>query len=125
MDNNCVEIVTTQTPDYHALVWSGGWRVALLNDAPRFRMENIKSVQRHNTSDELFVLLTGECTLFAGPAPDKVTSLKMKPGFLYNVKKGVWHNCATTAGTVLLIVENAEVAPENTEEASVNLEEQI
>ena len=119
-----IEIKTTEEEGYHSLIYSAGWRTALLRDAPRFRREHIHTLQRHNTSDELFVLLSGTCTLLVGDGGETsgtIYSIEMAPCRLYNVRRGVWHNCATNAGTVLLIVENADVSPENTDTIFVSL----
>ena len=42
------------------------WQVAVLNDAPKFRRETMPYLERHNETDEVFVLLEGACTLYIG-----------------------------------------------------------
>ena len=39
----------------------------------------------------------------------------MEPHKLYNVPKGIWHHIFTKEGTSVLIVENEDTSPENSE----------
>jgi len=114
-----VEISEHTGEDYKPLVDCNGWRVALLNDAPRFRRETTPYLERHNETDEVFVLLAGTCTLYIGDGAENgigiVSLLPMEKKKLYNVKKGVWHNLTATSGTTLLIVENTNTSKENSD----------
>ena len=69
MDKELIEVKGCSEEGYHPLVFFEGWRVALLNDTPRFHLDQINEMQRHNTSDEVFLLLEGSFTLYA--ADDK------------------------------------------------------
>ncbi|MBR2500316.1 MAG: cupin domain-containing protein [Clostridia bacterium] len=88
------------------------WRVAYLNHGDRFAEENFEKIERHNESDEVFVLLNGEATLIIG---EELNRIKMEPHKLYNVPKGVWHHIFTVEGTSVLIVENEDTGDENSE----------
>lgn len=114
-----VEIFEHTGEDYKPLIDFNGWRVAILNDAPKFRRETTPYLERHNETDEVFVLLEGTCTLYigdgCGDALGAVTLLPMEKKKLYNVKKGVWHNLIAASGTSLLIVENTDTTKENSD----------
>lgn len=114
-----VEIFEHTGEDYKPLIDFNGWRVAILNDAPKFRRETTPYLERHNETDEVFVLLEGTCTLYigdgCGDALGAVTLLPMEKKKLYNVKKGVWHNLIAAPGTSLLIVENTDTTKENSD----------
>lgn len=114
-----VEIFEHTGEDYKPLIDFSGWRVAILNDAPKFRRETTPYLERHNETDEVFVLLEGTCTLYigdgCGDALGAVTLLPMEKKKLYNVKKGVWHNLIAAPGTSLLIVENTDTTKENSD----------
>ena len=90
-----LEVHAHSDAGYRPLVDFGAWRVALLNFSDALRPENIGSVQRHNDTDEVFVLLRGRCLLFVADGDDgTVSSLyaqPMAPLTVYNVKKAVWH----------------------------------
>jgi hypothetical protein len=117
INSRLVEICQHDGPGYKPLVYFEGWRVAILNDDEKFKRENTRFLERHNLTDEVFVLLTGKCVLFIGDggdsAPGCITCLPMEANRIYNVKKGVWHNLETATGTAVLIVENADTAKTN------------
>ena len=125
MDKRFLEIIPCTQAGYHPLVYFGGWRVAFLNDTPKFHRENVHEMQRHTTSDEVFLLLNGSCTLYTGDGKGKdagnITSTPMAPLCLYNIKAGVWHTHITAPGTTLAIIENADVSSYNTDTTFVDL----
>jgi len=112
-----VEVFEHTGEDYKPLIDYNGWRVAILNDAPKFRRDTTPYLERHNKTDEVFVLLEGACALYIGDGEgddlDTVSLLPMEKKKLYNVKKGVWHNLTAAPGTTLLIVENTDTTEEN------------
>ncbi|MBQ3125309.1 MAG: cupin domain-containing protein [Clostridia bacterium] len=107
-----VEIYDYNGESYRDAMRFGSWRVAYLNHGKPFMEENFKKIERHNESDEVFILLTGKATLIIGEGLNKI---EMEPHKLYNVPKGVWHHIFTTEGTSVLIVENDDTGAENTE----------
>jgi ureidoglycolate hydrolase len=117
IDSSLVEIRQNDEAGYKPLVYYEGWRVAILNDAEKFRREQITFMERHDLTDEVFVLLTGTASLYIGDggddSPGQITLLPMEPEKIYNVKKGVWHCHVSTPGTAILIVENADTAKTN------------
>ncbi len=126
MDWELLEVKSCTEAGYHPLVYFEGWRVAFLNDTPKFHPENIREMQRHNTSDEVFLLLAGTCTLYIGDGrgrePGKIITVNLEPGVLYNVRKGVWHTHVTGRGTTVAIIENADVSPENSEAIPIDFQ---
>ena len=107
-----VEIYSYNGENYQTAMRFGSWRVAYLNHHDEFKEENLKKIERHNESDEVFVLLTGKATLIIG---EELNRVEMEPHKLYNVPKGVWHHIFTTEGTSVLIVENEDTGSENSE----------
>ena len=104
-----IEIVEHNGEDYKTLVAFEGWRVAILNFADKFIRENIPFLEKHELTDEVFVLLGGEATLYIAGGkdmPDPIQQVKMEPNKIYNIKKGVWHNLEVSPDGHLLIVEN-------------------
>jgi len=96
-------------PGYKPLVDFESWRVAILNFADDLRVENITRMQRHNETDEVFVLLKGCCILFIGEGDEAVTTIhaqELESGKLYNVRKGVWHHHTLSEDAMVLVVEN-------------------
>jgi hypothetical protein len=101
---------------YLPLVDYAQWRVAILNYSDELRPENLSTMQRHNETDEVFVLLRGRCILFLGEGADVVTAIHaedMKSLTVYNVKRAVWHTHALSADAQVLIVENRDTTYDN------------
>ncbi len=111
-----IEITEFQPSGYKPLVDFETWRVAVLRFCPDLLIENVKTMQKHLYTDEVFVLLEGSCTLFlAGEedAPGQISAVRMEPGKIYNIKKGVWHNHIMDEAGCVLIVENQNTCDDN------------
>ncbi len=107
-----LEISEYRGEGYKPLISSDGWRVAIVNACDRFLEENLFRSERHLETDEVFVLIKGEASLFIGEGRERYG---MEIGKFYNVKKGAWHSMAMKEDSIVLIVENDNTCPENTE----------
>ena len=128
MTSKLVDITAHDGPNYKPLVYFESWRVAILNDDPEvFRKEKTTCLERHNETDEVFVLLEGECTLYLADgekdALGPIEAVPMELKKIYNVKKGAWHNLISKPGMSLLIVENADTGSANTDYSSVTTDQ--
>ena len=105
MNEELLQIKRCQDAGYHPQIYFEGWRVAYLNDTPK--------------------LLKGSCTLYIGEGGDEgpgtVRAVELEPGVIYNVRRGAWHTHATGPDASVLIVENADVSPENSDHIPVNV----
>lgn len=113
---NLLEVCSHLQAGYKPLIDYANWRVAVLNFSEELRPENITALQRHNETDEVFVLLQGRCLLFLGEGDRMVTAIHgqdMLPRTLYNVKKGVWHSHTLSEDAMVLIVENRDTTYDN------------
>ncbi len=122
IDSEHLEIYEWDGEGFSPLVVYGEWLVALMNWELRFDKSEIGNVERHNETDEVFVLICGKSILFV----IEETTLKlvdMKPKTLYNVAAGTWHNVVGTRNAKWLIVENNNTSYENTEFRKLNTEE--
>jgi len=112
-----IEIREYTGTGYAPLVDYGAWRVAILRFIDELLPEKITSVQRHDETDEVFILLEGKCILFLGePGQDGLTAIHavdMQPLKLYNVKRGSWHTHTLDKAAVVLIVENCDTVDAN------------
>lgn len=102
---------------YLPLVDFGAWRVAILNFSDDLRPKNIKAMQRHDATDEAFVLLRGRCILFVGEGDGHsiavIHAQPMAPRTIYNVKKAVWHTHTLSPDAMILVVENRDTTYDN------------
>ena len=101
---------------YQPLIDFGAWRVAILRAIDELLPENLNAMQRHDETDEVFVLLAGRCILFLGEGDESVTAIHavdMEPLKLYNVKRGIWHTHTLSEDATVLIVENVDTTDVN------------
>ena len=101
---------------YKPLVDYDTWRVAILNYGPDLEVSAITRMQRHNETDEVFVLLAGRCLLFTGEGEGRVERVfaeDLRPGLLYNVRRGVWHHHTLSPDAKVLVVENRDTTYDN------------
>ena len=111
-----LEVRDHTTEGYKPVVDFDAWRVAVLNYSPSLRAENITTMQRHNETDEVFVLLRGRCILFLGQGDAGVTQVfaeDMEPLKIYNVKKAAWHTHTLSEDGMVLVVENRDTTYDN------------
>jgi len=114
---NGLDILEYSGDGYSRVVSGAKWTVAALNYAGRFDEKNIVDLERHNQTDETFVLLSGNATLFIGEEAKRV---KMEPLKFYNVRAGAWHNIAVDPGSRVLVAENADTSKDNTDYLDIN-----
>jgi hypothetical protein len=104
---------------FKALVNFGAWRVAVNNGGPEHNEPvKITSLARHRETDEVFALLKGGCALITGgdgDKPGKPEVAWMEPGKVYNVTKGTWHNNRLLPGASIIIMENKDTGPDNSD----------
>ncbi len=118
-----LEISQYSGEGYLPLVDYGDWRVAILRYIYELEPQNLTKMQRHNQTDEVFVLLAGRCILFLGEGDDTVTRIHaqdMEPLKLYNVKRARWHTHTLSKDASVLIVENRDTTTQNSPEIELD-----
>jgi hypothetical protein len=113
---NWLEVSEYSGEGYLPLVDFDTWRVAVLNFIDELLPERLDTMQRHDETDEVFVLLKGRCILFLGSGDQAVSEIyaeDMRLLKFYNVKKGCWHTHTLSEDAAVLIVENRDTTSEN------------
>ena len=113
---NGLDIIEYAGEGYLRLVNNGKWTLATLNWAPRFEECNIADLERHNLTDEVFVLLQGKATLLIG---EKAERVEMQPLKYYNIRAGIWHNIFVSKDARVLIGESSNTSKDNTDYLSL------
>lgn len=67
-----IEIKEFNNEGYTPLIDFKTWRVAGLRYCEELLPENISKFQRHDETDEVFVLLMGSCTLFIADGKEEL-----------------------------------------------------
>lgn len=105
------------------LVFTERWQAALLNWEPLFDRRNLDEIERHNLSDEVFVLLRGQAVLFTKAEGGALQACELASDKIYNVPAGLWHNIVATRDVRFLIVENRDTHLHDTEIRPISAEE--
>lgn len=108
MKKRLIERYTYDDPGYYPFLIRKGWQVAKLNYMPEQDMEGIQKIDRHNETDEVFVLLNGTAVLIGASVNGsdiKFECVNMLYGVTYNIPAGCWHNIAMQEDAELLIIE--------------------
>jgi len=127
-DPRLIEVSSCLVYDYSPLVDSGQWCVAAICASERNSADAIGQMERHNETDEVFVLMSGKSVLFVaagqcGGGIGRINSVEMEPLRVYNVKRGVWHACALAPGSVVLVVESSGTGRSNSHYAQLTTDQ--
>ena len=114
-----IEIAHFTGEGYKPLIDYGEWRVAVLRYIDELLPERIDCMDAHMETDEVFILVEGNCVLFAGEVRDgeieEISAVSMEPHKIYNVKRGVFHTHTLSEDAHVIIVENKNTRAENSE----------
>jgi ureidoglycolate hydrolase len=102
------------------------WLVGIKNWKPSNDITGIDSLERHNQTDELFVLLSGSCVLvYANEENGNLVfkAEKMQPMKVYNIPRSLWHNTITTKDVKLILIEDSSTGMENSDVLNLSKEQ--
>ncbi|NDV95284.1 hypothetical protein D0T84_10170 [Dysgonomonas sp. 521] len=113
---------------YNPFFIRDGWQVAKLNPLRGHGPDEIDRIEVHKSTDEVFILIHGTAVLIAANIQqDDIISfhnILMKPGIVYNLPEGVWHNIAMKKGAELIIVEKDNTHLNDCEYRNLSLSQQ-
>jgi len=125
VDQRLLEIMECTQEGYQPCVDYGEWRVAILRYIDELAPANIDAMECHHQTDEVFVLLNGRCILFIGDGESEIETIHpvdMLPRKIYNVKRGAYHTHTLSDDAVVLIVENQDTGPMNSDRLTLRAE---
>ena len=126
MKSDLIEIKEYKDSGYKPVIDYGEWRVAVLNYCDELLPENIDKMQKHNQTDEVFVLLKGKCMLFMAEGDQEIEEIyaqEMEPFKMYNIKRSVWHTHTLSEEAMVLIIENRDTGLDNSPEIALTEKE--
>ena len=94
------------------------WTVGIKNWKPANDITGIDNLERHNLTDELFVLVAGSCTLISAEEADgalKFSKVVMEPYRVYNIPATLWHNTITRKDTKMILIEDSSTSMDNSD----------
>ena len=84
--------------------------MGIKNWKPANDISGTTCLERHNKTDELFVLLDGRCTLLYADDDNgtavNIGKVEMEPMKVYKIPATLWHNTVTQPGAKLILIEN-------------------
>lgn len=126
INKNLLEVKEYVGEGYMPMIDYESWRVAILKYCDELLPENITKMQKHNETDEVFVLLKGKFILYIGEGHDileNVYAMELEPLKMYNVKKATWHTHSLSEDAVVLIIENQNTELSNSPEIKLSFEQ--
>ena len=97
---------------------NGKWTVGIKNWKPANDVTGIDCLERHNKTDELFVLVEGSCTLVYANETEgglEFGAVKMEKDKVYNIPATLWHNTITCKDTKMILIEDSNTSMENSD----------
>lgn len=98
---------------------NGKWMVGIKNWKPMNDLCGIDRLERHNETDESFVLIDGKCTLFFANETLNgldINYVPMEPFKVYTIPATLWHNTVTQKDTKLILIEDSDTNASNSNE---------
>lgn len=110
-----IEVLSYKGEDFKRVLSFESWTIGIIRYSERFSA--FKVLERHLETDEAFILLEGEATLYT-----EDETVKMEKAVVYNIPKGEWHHIVVSPDATVMVVENTNTSKENTERKPVNEE---
>lgn len=108
-----MDIVSYGGEGYSTVIKYEGWRCGLIRWSERF--DSLTFFERHNLTDEVFILLGGGATLYTADNDRSITSHEMEKGLLYNVRCAEWHAVTLSRDALVMVVENVGTSKDNSD----------
>lgn len=111
-----VEVAEYFGEGYKPILDFKGWRVAVLRHGSAVKPNALTRVERHNETNEVFILTEGKADLVICDGDDVPTDVfvtAMELNVAYNIRDGVWHNIVMSEDAHVILVEKTNTSVEN------------
>jgi hypothetical protein len=113
-----IEVGESFEPKYKPVLDFEGWRVAMLRKSVvEDNLSGVK-VERHNETNEVFILTAGEADMIVcdeGDIPGKMFIIKMEDNVAYNILRAVWHQVIMSKDAHIIIFEKTDTTVHNSD----------
>ena len=110
----------------HRVFENEKWTVGIKNWKPATDITGIDNLERHNLTDELFVLVAGSCTLISAQESEgklRFSATVMEPNKVYNIPATLWHNTVTKPDTKMILIEDSNTGMDNSDICPLSAEQ--
>ncbi len=114
--SNLLEIGEYFDSGYAPVLDFEGWRVAMLRYSRETDPSNFYQVEKHNETNEVFILTEGEADLIVAEESlglDKIHVFPMQKNVAYNFKIAVWHQVVMSQDAHIVLFEKTNTNREN------------
>lgn len=103
---------------FEPVIETGDWRIAVLRQCANVMPGDVQRVERHNETDEVFILTVGKADLIILEEiadKQKPHVIPMQQNVAYNVKRSVWHHVNLSEDGHIFLFEKANTSTGNSE----------
>ena len=99
---------------FETIIATEHFKCAFITQSENYAFGCVREMKRHNRTDELFVLLSGNATLLIQEG-EYIKEHPMVQGEVYNVTAGTWHYLAVSHDARLFVTESSDTNSTNTD----------
>ena len=115
-----LEIGTSFEQKYQPVLDFEGWRVAMLRHCDDVDPEKFNQAERHNETNEVFILTVGTADLIICSGhddPEDIYVINMVHNVAYNIPRSVWHHVLMSTDAHIILFERTNTGPDNSDYA--------
>ena len=109
-----LKIERPAVPGFDTVVMNDRFKCAFITSSPYYAFGEVDHMKRHNNTDEIFVLLSGNGVLLI-MEDGKITEYPMEQGIAYNVCRSTWHYLAVSEDARVFVAEGNDTDDSNTD----------
>ena len=99
---------------FDAIIKNESFKCAFITHSPAYSFGRVSEMKRHNETDEVFVLLSGNAVMLIYE-DGKFYEQELKPKTSYNVQRKTWHYLGVSEDAVLFVCEKANTDSTNSD----------
>jgi len=112
------EIIDIKQKGFNSVFSSDSWQIATITYDVSYSKDGFDHMKRHMTTDEVFTLVNGDGVLHT-IEDEKIKDIKLEKGNIYCVRKETWHYLEISEDALLVVAENKDLLPKDTERMDI------
>ena len=108
------EVIEIGLKGFNSVFKSDSWQIATITYDKGYSKEGFNHMKRHLTTDEVFTLINGNAVLHTAEDGEFIDT-NVEKGKIYCVRKGTWHYLEISEDSMLMVVENKDLLPGQSE----------
>ena len=108
------QVIEIGLKGFNSVFKSDSWQIATITYDKGYSKEGFNHMKRHLTTDEVFTLINGNAVLHTAEDGEFIDT-NVEKGKIYCVRKGTWHYLEISEDAMLMVVENKDLLPGQSE----------